>query len=208
ILGQWLTRSGLDSELYEEVTIKTSTMQNLLACHDPTFTPPPPPPHAATWGGTGSVGTTTLPTFHSTPPPPRSAAVHAGISHERQRFGQIFTKLSTLRSLSFLHQIGHVLRPPIRSRRTLSGSGSVGLLVEFLGKCSIYRGDSAKIFGRKSRFLVSGPGIREMSVTRRDSLRFSRILGRVLSLVVLKLLQYISIAHNPTALIWQNRILC
>ncbi|BBN68732.1 ZWICHEL kinesin-like calmodulin-binding protein, partial [Prunus dulcis] len=66
-----------------------------------------------------------------------------------------------------------VLRPRIRSRRD-------PLRVEFLGKCSIYRGDSAKIFGRKSRFLVSGPGIGEMSVTRRDSLRFSGISGRVL----------------------------
>ncbi|BBH07844.1 AP2/B3-like transcriptional factor family protein, partial [Prunus dulcis] len=46
-----------------------------------------------------------------------------------------------------------VLRPPFAAGGTLSGSGSVGLLVEFLGKCSIYRGDSAKIFGRKSRFL-------------------------------------------------------
>ncbi|BBN67820.1 Putative disease resistance TIR-NBS-LRR class protein [Prunus dulcis] len=42
-------------------------------------------------------------------------------------------------------------------------------------------GETAKIFGRKSRFLVSGPGIGEMSVTRRDSLRFSGIPGRVLS---------------------------
>ncbi|BBG92534.1 cold shock domain protein 1 [Prunus dulcis] len=36
-------------------------------------------------------------------------------------------------------------------------------------------------FCRKSRFLVSGPGIGKMSVTRRDSLRFSRIPGRILS---------------------------
>ncbi|BBN69071.1 hypothetical protein Prudu_730S000200 [Prunus dulcis] len=55
---------------------------------------------------------------------------------------------------------------------TLSGSGSVGLL------CSVgFRtwhpalGRLCKIFGRKSRFLISGPGIGEMSVTRRDSLR-------------------------------------
>ncbi|BBN68851.1 cold shock domain protein 1, partial [Prunus dulcis] len=54
--------------------------------------------------------------------------------------------------------------------------------VELLGKCSIYRGDSAKIFGRKSRFLVSGPSIGEMSVTRWDSLLFLRIPGWVLSL--------------------------
>ncbi|BBN70339.1 cold shock domain protein 1 [Prunus dulcis] len=40
-------------------------------------------------------------------------------------------------------------------------------------------GDSAKIFGRKSRFLVSGPGIGEMLVTRRDSLRFLGIPGRI-----------------------------
>ncbi|BBH08970.1 F-box and associated interaction domains-containing protein, partial [Prunus dulcis] len=46
------------------------------------FPPSPPPPHADTWGGIGSVGTTTLPTFHSTPPPPRSAVVVAGNSHE------------------------------------------------------------------------------------------------------------------------------
>ncbi|KAI5328361.1 hypothetical protein L3X38_027758 [Prunus dulcis] len=76
------------------------------------FSSSPPPPHAATWGGTGPVGTTTLHTFHSTPAPPRSATVVAGISHERQRSGQIFTKLSTLRSLSFLHQIGRKIATP------------------------------------------------------------------------------------------------
>ncbi|KAI5336288.1 hypothetical protein L3X38_015555 [Prunus dulcis] len=48
------------------------------------FLSSPPPPQAATWGGTGPVGTTTLPTFHSTPAPPRSATVVAGISHERK----------------------------------------------------------------------------------------------------------------------------
>ncbi|BBH00052.1 HXXXD-type acyl-transferase family protein, partial [Prunus dulcis] len=58
-------------------------------CDDSDFLSSPPPPHAANWGGTGPVGTTTFPTFHSTQPPPRSAAVNAGISHERQRFGQI-----------------------------------------------------------------------------------------------------------------------
>ncbi|BBG94164.1 ZWICHEL kinesin-like calmodulin-binding protein [Prunus dulcis] len=45
-------------------------------------------------------------------------------------------------------------------------------------------GDSAKIFGRKSRSLVSGLDIGgggRKSVTRRDSLRFLRISGRVLS---------------------------
>ncbi|KAI5350511.1 hypothetical protein L3X38_003402 [Prunus dulcis] len=64
---------------------------------------------------------------------------------------------------------------------TLSGSGSVGLLVEFLGKCSIYRGDFAKIFGRKSRFLVSGPRIGEMSHHPSDGEeheRQSEVLGR------------------------------
>ncbi|BBG93795.1 Leucine-rich repeat protein kinase family protein, partial [Prunus dulcis] len=47
--------------------------------------------------------------------------------------------------------------------------------------CSVIalaRGRLCQNFGRKSRFLVSGPGIREMSVTRRDSLRFLRISGQ------------------------------
>ncbi|XP_016646877.1 PREDICTED: uncharacterized protein LOC103322425 isoform X1 [Prunus mume] len=44
------------------------------------------------------------------------------------------------------------------------------------GKCSIYKGDCQN-FGRKSRFLVSGPGIGVMLVTKRDSPRFSRKFG-------------------------------
>ncbi|BBN69187.1 ZWICHEL kinesin-like calmodulin-binding protein, partial [Prunus dulcis] len=76
-----------------------------LPCDDSDFSSSPPPPHAATWGGTGSVRTTTLPTFHSTPPPPRSAAVHAGKSHERYS--------------------DHAFA----AGGTLSGSGSVGLLI-------------------------------------------------------------------------------
>ncbi|BBN68031.1 ZWICHEL kinesin-like calmodulin-binding protein, partial [Prunus dulcis] len=129
-----------------------------------------------------SVGTTTLPTFHSTQPPPRSAAVTpesatkgSGLDRFLSNFRPSFSLISPPNWTS------KVLRPRIRSRRDPLRVRQCGLLVEFLGKCSIYRGDSAKIFGRKSRFLVSGPGIGEMSVTRQDSLRFSRIPGQVLS---------------------------
>ncbi|BBN68029.1 zinc finger C2H2 type AN1-like family protein, partial [Prunus dulcis] len=65
----------------------------------------PPPPHAATWGSTGSVGTTTLPTFYSTLPPPPSAFVVAGNSHDTYS--------------DHAYAAGG----------TLSGSGSVGLLI-------------------------------------------------------------------------------
>ena len=55
--------------------------------------------------------------------------------------------------------------------------GRFFMQVEFCWVCSIYRGDSAKNFGRKSWFLVSGPGIGVMSEQRRDSPRFLRNSG-------------------------------
>ncbi|BBN70485.1 Protein of unknown function D [Prunus dulcis] len=79
--------------------------------------------------------------FH--PPPPRSATVVAGISHERQRFGKIFTKLSTLRSLSFLHQFGRVrYSTTIRSRRDPLRVRQCGTTWEILPKFLVESLDS------------------------------------------------------------------
>ncbi|BBG96679.1 ZWICHEL kinesin-like calmodulin-binding protein, partial [Prunus dulcis] len=118
----------------------------------------------------GPFGTTTFPTFHSIQPPPRSARRALRNQPRKAAVWTDFTKLSTLRSLSFLHQIGRVRHQ--EPDRILKGDLRGIEAVEVRG---IHHRANYSFRAKGKKDIV--PDIRQVSDTHRTWLEFQRGIG-------------------------------